>query len=48
MEYGRIITMLNRHGYDRLLTVAIHDLPDSPFVMESEVRKLKFLLESLV
>jgi sugar phosphate isomerase/epimerase len=48
VEYGRIITMLERHRYDRLLTVAIHDLPDAPFVMESEVRKLKFLLESLV
>lgn len=48
VEYGRMITMLERQRYDRLLTVAVHDLPDAPFVMESEVRKLKFLLESLV
>lgn len=48
VEYGRIISMLERQRYDRLLTVAIHDVADAPFVMESEVRKLKFLLESLV
>jgi sugar phosphate isomerase/epimerase len=48
VEYGRIISLLERARYDRLLTVAIYDLPDGPFVMESEVRKLKFLLESLV
>lgn len=48
VEYGRIITQLERANYDRLLTVAIYDLPDGPFVMETEVRKLKFLLESLV
>jgi len=48
VEYGRLITMLDRQRYDRLLTVAIHDLPDANVVMESEVRKLKFLLESLV
>lgn len=48
VEYGRIVSMLERQRYDRLLTVAIHDVPDAPFVMEAEVRKLKFLLESLV
>jgi sugar phosphate isomerase/epimerase len=48
VEYGKIVSHLDRTGYDRLLTVDIHDIPDSPFVMESEVRKLKFLLESLV
>jgi sugar phosphate isomerase/epimerase len=48
VEYGRIISQLARHHYDRLLTVAIHDTPDSPFAMQPEVRKLKFLLESLV
>lgn len=48
VEYGRIISQLERSRYDRLLTVAIHDVPDGPFVMETEVRKLKFLLESLV
>ncbi len=48
VEYGRIVAQLSRHGYDRLLTVAIHDIPDAPFAMDAEVRKLKYLLESLV
>jgi sugar phosphate isomerase/epimerase len=48
VEYGRIISFLARHGYDRLLTVAIHDFPDAPYAMDAEVRKLKFLLESLI
>ena len=48
VEYGRIISHLQRRRYDRLLTVAIHDVADAPFAMETEVRKLKFLLESLV
>jgi sugar phosphate isomerase/epimerase len=48
VEYGRIVSQLARHHYDRLLTVDIHDIPDAPFAMEPEVRKLKYLLESLV
>jgi len=48
VEYGRIISQLERCHYDRLLTVAIHDVADAPFAMEAEVRKLKYLLESLV
>jgi len=48
IEYGRIVAHLARFGYDRLLTVAIHDIPESPLAMEAEVRKLKYLLESLV
>lgn len=48
IEYGRIIAQLARNQYDRLLTVQIYDIPDAPFVMEHEVRKLKYLLESLV
>lgn len=48
VEYGRIISQLERCRYDRLLTVAIHDIADAPYPMETEVRKLKFLLESLV
>jgi hypothetical protein len=28
--------------------VDIRDVPDSPFAMEPEIRKLKYLLESLV
>ncbi len=48
VEYGRIVNQLQRCQYDRLLSVAIHDLPDAPYAMEAEVRKLKFLLDSLV
>ncbi len=48
VEYGRIVAQLARYNYDRLLTVALHDIPDAPFAMEPEVRKLKYLLESLV
>jgi hypothetical protein len=48
IEYARIITQLQRHGYDRGLTVAIVDRPDNPFEREVEVRKLKLLLETLI
>lgn len=48
IEYGRIIAQLERLRYDRLLSVAIHDVAEAPFAMETEVRKLKYLLESLV
>jgi sugar phosphate isomerase/epimerase len=48
VEYGRIVSQLARYDYDRLLTVDVHDIPDAPFAMEPEVRKLKYLLESLV
>ena len=48
VEYGRIVAQLARHHYDRILSVDIRDIPDAPFAMEPEVRKLKYLLESLV
>ena len=48
VEYGRIISQLQRNRYDRLLSVALHDVAEAPFAMETEVRKLKYLLESLV
>lgn len=48
LEYGKVVTQLDRFRYDRALTVDIRDLPDSPFPVEPEVRKLKYLLESLV
>jgi sugar phosphate isomerase/epimerase len=48
VEYGRIVSQLTRHHYDRLLTVDIRDIPDAPVAMQPEVRKLKYLLESLV
>jgi sugar phosphate isomerase/epimerase len=48
VEYGRIVAHLARQHYDRALTVDIRDIPDAPFAMQPEVRKLKYLLESLV
>jgi sugar phosphate isomerase/epimerase len=48
VEYGRIIAQLSRYQYDRILTVDIQDIPDAPYSMQPEVRKLKYLLESLV
>jgi sugar phosphate isomerase/epimerase len=48
VEYGRLIAQLARHNYNRLLTVDIRDVGEVPFPMEPEVRKLKYLLESLV
>ena len=48
VEYARIVTMLQRHGYNRGLSVAILDRPDNPFDREVEVRKLKLLLETLL
>jgi sugar phosphate isomerase/epimerase len=48
VEYGRIIAQLARHQYDRLLTVEIDEVPDAPYSVDQEVRKLKYLLESLV
>lgn len=48
LEYGKIISQLDRFHYDRALTVDVRDVPDNPFPVEPEVRKLKYLLESLV
>jgi sugar phosphate isomerase/epimerase len=48
LEYGRIITQLDRFRYNRALTVDVHDIPGSHYPVEPEVRKLKYLLESLV
>lgn len=48
IEYGRIVTHLARCRYERALSVDIRDIPDAAFPMEPEVRKLKYLLESLV
>jgi sugar phosphate isomerase/epimerase len=48
IEYGRLITQLERVRYNRALCVDIHDIADCPFPIEPEVRKLKYLLESLV
>jgi sugar phosphate isomerase/epimerase len=48
VEYGRIISHLSRFSYNRVLTVDINDIPDLPYAVQPEVRKLKYLLESLV
>lgn len=47
IEYSRIVSMLEKVHYDRILSVEIIDRPENTFPMETEVRKLKFLLESL-
>ncbi len=48
VEYGRIVSQLERQGYNHALTVAIRDDIENPFDVEVEVRKLKLLLESLL
>ncbi len=48
IEYGRVVSQLEKCRYDRALTVDIRDVADSAFPIEPEVRKLKYLLESLV
>lgn len=48
VEYARIVALLQRHGYNRALTVAIIDRIENPFDREVEVRKLKLLLETLI
>ncbi len=48
IEYGKIVTLLERENYERALSVDIHDLPEPEYAIEPEVRKLKFLLESMV
>jgi sugar phosphate isomerase/epimerase len=48
IEYGRIVAQLARFNYGRSLSVDIHDTPESPYDMQPEVRKLKYLLESLL
>jgi sugar phosphate isomerase/epimerase len=48
LEYGKIISQLSREHYERALSVDIHDTPEPGYPMEPEVRKLKYLLESMV
>jgi len=48
VEYGRIISQLARARYERALSVDIHDRPEPDYPMDPEVRKLKYLLESMV
>ena len=48
LEYGRIVSQLARERYERALAVDIRDTPEPGYQMEPEVRKLKYLLESMV
>jgi sugar phosphate isomerase/epimerase len=48
LEYGKIITQLSRENYQRALSVDIRDNPEPDYPLEPEVRKLKYLLESMV
>ncbi len=48
IEYGRIISHLDRFRYDRALSVDIRDSLENSFPVEPEIRKLKHLLESQV
>ncbi len=48
IEYGKIVNQLTRCRYNRSLSVDIRDRPDATFPMQPEVRKLKYLLESLI
>jgi sugar phosphate isomerase/epimerase len=48
VEYGRIIQQLGRCGYKLSLSVEMLDQPPPPFPIAPEVRKLKYLLESLL
>lgn len=48
IEYSRIIAGLELHDYERTLSIDFRDIPDSPFPVEPEVRKLKYLIESLI
>jgi len=48
VEYGKIIQQLGRHGYKHSLSVDMTDQPPPPFPIAPEVRKLKYLLESLL
>lgn len=48
IEYGKIVNQLARCNYNRTLSVDMHDHPTLDYPMLPEVRKLKYLLESLI
>lgn len=48
VDYARVVTILERHGYNRALTVALINHGNCDFDVEVEVRKMKLLLESLI
>jgi len=47
IEYSRIFAQLQRYRYGRFISVEIIDEPGTSIDVETEVRKLKLLLESL-
>jgi sugar phosphate isomerase/epimerase len=48
LEYGRLLVSLEKYHYDRAISVDIHDDPAYDYPTEPEVRKLKYLIESMV
>jgi len=46
VEYGRLVTQLNKHNYSRALCVDIRPTPDVD--QHAEMRKIRLLLESLL
>ena len=48
VEYGRLVTQLSKHRYNRALCVDIIDIPDSGVDHMAEMRKMRLLLESLL
>jgi sugar phosphate isomerase/epimerase len=46
IEYGRLITGLQKANYDRALTVHLEEMPDVDHF--GELRKMRLLLESLL
>ena len=49
VDYGRLVSLLQREKYDRALCVDIHPQPDDdPEQHAGELRKLRLLLESLL
>jgi len=48
VEVAKILSGLEKYHYNRTLTVDVRDISDAPFPVEPEVRKLKYLIESLI
>jgi sugar phosphate isomerase/epimerase len=48
MEFNRVVSQLERYRYNRVLSVDVQPHPNLAAPVESEVRKLKYLLESMV
>lgn len=48
IEYGRLVTQLNKFDYDRALCINILEQPDSDVDQMAELRKMRLLLESLL